>query len=80
MFRWSTDSADAGPRTATTPLVISGVVMEPGANQPVADAEITVSEFVRQPLQGYGSGYRLRARVTTSTEFDFDGLSRHARS
>ena len=31
--------------------VISGVVMEPGVNQPVADAEITVAEFVRQPYK-----------------------------
>jgi 5-hydroxyisourate hydrolase-like protein (transthyretin family) len=45
VFAWT---QDAGPQTATTPLVISGVVMEPGINQPVADAEITVSEFVRQ--------------------------------
>ena len=31
--------------------VISGVVMEPGVNQPVADVEITVAEFVRQPYK-----------------------------
>ena len=29
--------------------VISGVVMEPGVNQPVADAEITIAEFEFQP-------------------------------
>jgi hypothetical protein len=31
--------------------VISGVVMEPGVNRPVADAEITVAEFVFQPYK-----------------------------
>ena len=31
--------------------VISGVVMEPGVNQPVADAEITIAEFVFQPYK-----------------------------
>ncbi len=35
----------------TQRAVISGVVMEPGVNQPVADAEITVAEFVRQPYK-----------------------------
>src|SRR6185437_17102371 len=34
-----------------TKAVISGVVTEPGVNQPVADAEITVAEFVQQPYK-----------------------------
>ena len=37
---------EAAPRAG-----ISGVVTEPGVNQPVPDAEITVAEFVRQPYK-----------------------------
>ena len=45
-------AAFAWSQQAATPRVsIGGIVTEPGVNQPLADAEITVIEFVRQPYK-----------------------------
>ena len=56
--------------------VISGVVMEPGVNQPVADAEITIAEFEFQPHK-YNEVAKGRTDLQGAFHFEVDKFANY---
>jgi len=56
--------------------VISGVVMEPGVNQPVADAEITIAEFEFQPHK-YNEVAKGKTDLQGAFRFEVDKFSNY---